>query len=159
MTDTGRPTTYTDEIALSICTLICSRDEDTGEFFSLRAVSRRLEIPERTIYQWLNANPQFAQMYTRAREDRAHLLADEVIRIADTESDPQKAKVRIDARKWWAGKVNRQYADRTVVAGDPDNPQKHEHTHKSEHLDELTRRLTQGATRVGTGGEAGGSER
>ena len=152
-------TTYTEEKALSICALICSRDEETNEFHSLRDVSRALGIPERTIYQWLSDNPRFSQMYARAREDRSHLLADEVIRIADTEDDPAKAKVRIDARKWWAGRVNpKQYGDKTIHAGDPDNPQKHEHTHKSEHLDELTRRLTQGATRVGTSGEAGGSQ-
>jgi hypothetical protein len=45
-------------------------------------------------------------MYTRAREERADLVADEIITIADTEPDPNKARVMIDARKWWAARVN-----------------------------------------------------
>jgi hypothetical protein len=41
------------------------------------------------------------------------MVADEIIYIADTEPDPNKARVRIDARKWWASKVNKKdYGDR-----------------------------------------------
>ncbi len=145
-------TTYTEEKALSICALICSRDEETNEFHSLRDVSKSLGIPERTIYQWLSDNPHFSQMYTRAREDRAHLLADEVIRIADTEDDPAKAKVRIDARKWWAGRVNpKQYGDK--VMGDPNNPVVVENK-DSQALAEIRSRIDRLASRLAE--EAGG---
>ncbi len=46
-----------------------------------------------------------AQQYARAQEIRADLLADDVIEIADTESDAQRARNRIDARKWSSGKL------------------------------------------------------
>ena len=33
--------------------------------------------------------------------------------IADTDPDPNRARVRIDARKWWAAKVNpKKYGER-----------------------------------------------
>jgi hypothetical protein len=52
----------------------------------------------------------------RAREERADLVADEIITIADTETDPQKARNRIDARKWWAARVNpKKYGDKLVT--------------------------------------------
>ena len=41
------------------------------------------------------------------------MLADEIVEIADTEPDPNRARVCIDARKWWASKVNKKdYGDR-----------------------------------------------
>ena len=61
-------------------------------------------------------------MYARAREERSHMMADEIIEIADTEPDPNRARVRIDARKWWASKVNKKdYGDRvTAEVSGPD---------------------------------------
>jgi hypothetical protein len=72
-------------------------------------------------------------MYARAREERADMIADEVITIADTDPDPQRARVRIDARKWWAAKVNpRKYADKAEVNVNAD----HQHHHTAEPLSE-----------------------
>ena len=80
-----------------------------------------------TVYQWFNLHPDFKDMYARAREERADLLADEVITIADTEEDPNKARVRIDARKWWAAKVNpKSYGDKADLNVTSDN--KHHHS-------------------------------
>jgi hypothetical protein len=70
----------------------------------------------RTAYKWLGEHVAFMHMYTRAREERADLVADEIITIADTERDPNKAKVMIDARKWWAARVNpRRYGDKVFT--------------------------------------------
>lgn len=155
----GRPTDYTPEIAADICRLMTARKEDGGPY-SLKDVCEELGLPESTVYAWKNRHPEFQELYARARLDRADMMAEDVLRVVDTDGDPASARVKMDARKWYAAKLNpKQWGDKTIVSGDPDNPQKHEHTHKSEHLDELTRRLTQGATRVGTGGEAGGPER
>lgn len=47
-----------------------------------------------------------AQALVRARLDAAHIEADEAKEIADTELDPQRARNRIEVRKWRAGVFN-----------------------------------------------------
>jgi hypothetical protein len=46
-------------------------------------------------------------MYEAARQERTHMLADDIVSIADTETDHQRARNRIDARKWFTSKVNK----------------------------------------------------
>jgi hypothetical protein len=70
----------------------------------------------RTVYKWLGEHANFMHMYARAREERADLIADEIVTIADTDPDPNRARVRIDARKWWAAKVNpKKYGDKIIT--------------------------------------------
>lgn len=77
-------------------------------------------MPSRqTVYQWLMQDSTFADNYTRAREAQADFFADEITDIADTEEDANKARVRIDARKWAAGKLKpKVYGDRLQLDGD-----------------------------------------
>ena len=101
-------------------------------------------MPDRvTIYRWLAADPDFCNQYTRAREDQADTLADEIIAIADEQPEViavvnksgeliehkldnaflQWQKNRIDARKWTAMKLKpKKYGERLVHAGDPEAP-------------------------------------
>lgn len=73
-----------------------------------------------TVYRWLVANETFREMYTRAREDQADTLADQIIEIADdgindtykkdgvevTNQDViARSRLRVDARKWIAAKL------------------------------------------------------
>jgi len=133
----GRPSIFTKHLG----ELICSRIAE-GE--SLREICREDEMPERvTIYRWLQADPDFCNLYTRAREDQADTLADEIMAIADETPDLnpildkhgalieiqlhsaylQWQKQRIDARKWTAMKLKpRKYGERLVHAGDPEAP-------------------------------------
>lgn len=61
----------------------------------------------------LSKDREAALAYVRAQELRSDLLADETIGIADTETDAQRARNRIDARKWLASKHNsKRYGDR-----------------------------------------------
>ena len=61
----------------------------------------------------LARNPGFKARYDAAMEMRAHQLAAEIIQIADTEPDPNKARVRVDSRKWVASKLApKTYGDR-----------------------------------------------
>lgn len=60
----------------------------------------------RTLAQWVVSRPEFADALTRAREHKADWLADEVVHVADTEPDAQRARVKTDARKWAAGVLN-----------------------------------------------------
>lgn len=48
--------------------------------------------------------------YKLARELQADRYAEDIIEIADTEPDAQKARNRIEARKWLAGCQNKAYA-------------------------------------------------
>lgn len=54
-----------------------------------------------------------AAAYARAAELRADLLADEIVSIADSDSDPAKVRNQIQARQWLASKLNaKRYGDR-----------------------------------------------
>lgn len=81
-----------------------------------------------TVYAWMAVNQAFADRYARAVEDRAELLADEIVSIADDAANDygfkegedkdgagakpvflsenvQRSKLRVDARKWVASKL------------------------------------------------------
>ena len=133
----GRPTVFTRQVADIICIRISE-----GE--SLKSITLDEEMPDRaTVYRWLAADPAFCDMYTRAREDQADTLADEIMAIADETPDLnpildkhgalieiqlhsaylQWQKQRIDARKWTAMKLKpKKYGDRQILAGDSEAP-------------------------------------
>lgn len=102
----GRPTLYTPELGQSICEAVAN-----GE--ALQDICKQPGMPaRRTVYYWLRTHDEFAAAYELAREMRADLLADEVVKISDTE-DPTRARVQIDARRWAASKLNpRRYGER-----------------------------------------------
>lgn len=113
----GPASTFTMELAADICARLLIRDE-VGNLPTLRDLCRSdPSLPaEGTIYKWMAQHAEFGEMYMRAREERAHMIADEIIHIADTEEDPNKARIRIDARKWWVGKANaKHYGEKTTV--------------------------------------------
>ena len=113
----GRRELFDRDLALRICAMLMTRRED-GCLHTIRTIcDGNPGMPsEQTFYNWLTQNPDLFETYMRVREERAHLVVDEVVDIADTEPDPSKARIRIDARKWYAGKVcQRMYADKTTV--------------------------------------------
>ena len=86
---------------------------------SLNSLVNKKIIPShQTIYNWLNEehkeyDKEFLDNYRRAREAQADFYADEMIEIADTEKDPNKARVRLDARKWVSSKLKpKKYGDK-----------------------------------------------
>jgi len=109
-------TEYTIEKAAEICARMLLRDEE-GRLMSLRKICQADDMPsESTVYLWIARNPAFSEMYARAKEERAHMAAEDIIEIADTEGDPNKARVRIDARKWYASKLNaKHYGEKQEV--------------------------------------------
>lgn len=111
----GRPSDYTEDLALEICAWI-------AEGKSLRSYCAVPGTPGIiTVYRWLTVHDKFRNQYARAREDQADSLADEITDIADTEEDPIRARIRIDARKWVAGKMRpKKYGDKLGISGDGD---------------------------------------
>lgn len=106
----GRPSGYSVDVADTICQEIM-----TGK--SLREICAREDMPgASTVYSWLREHPEFQEAYVQAREVQADVLADEIIEIADTEPDPNRARVMIDARKWLASKLRpKKYGDRVEL--------------------------------------------
>lgn len=74
-------------------------------------------MPARSsVYLWFAAHPDFSDMYARAREEQADIFADEIVAIADGDGDPNDKRVRIDARKWVAGKLRpKKYGERQTT--------------------------------------------
>ena len=65
-----------------------------------------------TVMAHLAKDVSFQEKYACAREHAADFHVDEVIMIADTEEDPARARVRVDARKWVAAKMKpKKYGD------------------------------------------------
>jgi len=96
-----------------------------------------------TVYAWMFKDPKFLTQYTRAREEQADTLADEIIAIADETPEMVEVKDkdgnvidhrldsaflawqknRIDARKWTAMKLKpKKYGEKLTHAGDDVNP-------------------------------------
>jgi len=115
----GRPSGYSDEIADRICEAIAQGN-------ALHILCECDGMPaERTVYQWLERNPEFAQKYARARARQQDRSVDEIVEIADRCIDPNKARVQIDARKWRMSKLApKKYGDKLELSGDPENPLK-----------------------------------
>ena len=121
MPKVGRPSKYSDTLVKKICSRIAN-----GE--SLRKICEDKAMPHRdTVNEWLDKKKGFSDQYARARDEQADFYAEEVIEIADTDPDPARARVRIDARKWKAGKMRpKKWGDKVVLSGDEDNPIKSE---------------------------------
>jgi hypothetical protein len=128
----GRPSLYTPELAADICARLAE-----GE--SMRSICRGEGMPAlSTVFLWLGNNPQFLEQYTRAREAQADALFEDVLEIADDarndwmerngEGDSgwiangehlQRSRLRIDARKWMAGKLRpKKYGEKLGLDGD-----------------------------------------
>jgi len=129
----GRPSKYSFDLAATIC-------EKLSAGKPLRQICMEEGMPtQTTVYVWLMRHPEFTEIYTRAREEQADTLADEIVAIADEQPEVipvydkrtgeliehkldnafiQWQKNRMDARKWTAMKLKpRKYGDRVAHEG------------------------------------------
>lgn len=132
----ARPSKYSEKVADRIL-------EQIADGISLRSICVQDDMPNRaTVFRWLAANAEFRDQYTRAREAQADTLFDEILDIADNASNDwmerngeddrgwtangdhiQRSKLRIEARKWMAGKLRpKKYGDKLELSGDVDAP-------------------------------------
>ena len=113
----GRPTKYTQPLAKEICDMISASGKGTKRLC--------LENPhwpcQDTLFAWLKAYPEFSEQYARAKKCQIEFLVDEILEISDDASqdqliDPQgkivfnsqavnRARLKIDTRKWLASKL------------------------------------------------------
>lgn len=88
-----------------------------------------VSISRSLFYEWLIEDKDFSDKYTRASEIRSDVLFDEIIEIADDQQGDiyldkdgnqqtdhnviARSRLRVDARKWAASKLNpKKYGDR-----------------------------------------------
>lgn len=124
----GRPEAYTQEIADRICAEIASSTK------SLRTICMPDEMPcVQTVLKWLREDKDgFLAHYTRAKEEQADFMTEEMIEIADdgtndymtiTKGDisynvedkevTSRSKLRVETRKWAASKLKpKKYGDK-----------------------------------------------
>lgn len=109
----ARPSKFTQAIADTICERIMN-----GE--SLRSIVLDDALPNRsTVHKWLAENKTFSDQYARAKDNQADTLADDIMYIADTAEDVQKARLQVDTRKWVASKLKpKKYGDKVDVTSD-----------------------------------------
>lgn len=119
------------EFKQSVADIICDRLAD-GE--SLRAICEDDNMPNRsTVFKWLGKIETFADQYARAREAQADAVFDEILSIADDGRNDwmeklddagyrengealRRSQLRIDARKWMAGKLRpKKYGDKLAL--------------------------------------------
>lgn len=101
---------------------ICARIASGGDENSLRKICAEKGMPDRgTFMDWANRTPALRAQYDKAYLDRQDTYFDELIDIADTETDPQRARNRMDARKWaWARMNRKRFGDKFGVDGGED---------------------------------------
>lgn len=67
-------------------------------------------------HEYLSINPDAANRYSLAQAARAEHFVEESVEIADTELDPQRARIRIETRRWYATKMNaKKYGERLDI--------------------------------------------
>lgn len=132
----ARPTDYTLELTERICALL-------AEGKSLRTICKADGLPEcATIFRWLRIYPTFCEQYTRAKQESADAMAEDMQDIADDGSndwmqanDPNnpgwlvnkehinRSRLRIETRKWLASKLKpKKYGEKLELSGDPQAP-------------------------------------
>lgn len=97
----GRPTGYTPELAAEIIARLAA-----GE--SLRKICTDDHMPhESTVRLWATDDREgFSTQYTRARQAQMDALAEDILEIADGEdTDVNRARLRVDTRKWLMSKI------------------------------------------------------
>jgi hypothetical protein len=106
----GRPSSYTDDIADEICERLAS-----GE--SLLSITGDDDMPSQSVvYRWVNDIPGFKEKYAQARLRQAHTLAEQAAEMANGTfegTDPAFVRLQLDAIRWATGRIApRVYGDR-----------------------------------------------
>lgn len=105
----GRPSKFTKEIADKICA-------ELSEGKSLRTICDADDMPcKATVFRWLRVEEGFSDQYARAKDESAEAMIEDMLAIADSGnySDTNRARLRVDTRKWIASKLKpKKYGDK-----------------------------------------------
>ena len=124
----GRPSSYNQEIANEICRIVATHPEGQKKL-----CIKFPHLPSHeTINEWRWIHDGFSDQYAKAKMMQAELMAEDIIDISDnSERDyhedlegnerfnpehVQRARLRVDSRKWMASKLAPKiYGDRVQV--------------------------------------------
>lgn len=83
---------------------------------SITKACKRLKTSKETFYEWIENNEERANRYARACSYRAEYLFEECLQISNRKmkgEEYQRARIRIDTRKWMVGKLEpKKYGDK-----------------------------------------------
>lgn len=84
---------------------------------SLRSACKGAGKPDRkTFLRWVEKHEAVRVAYEQAIYDREERYFEEIIEIADSNRDPAKTRVQVDARKWTLARMNpKKYGDRMTT--------------------------------------------
>ncbi len=113
---------YSPELVEKICNEIA-----TGRSLARVCAEEDWMPEEKTVYNWMFSKPGFLELYDKAKEKQMEVYANQIIDLSDmciADADAvAKTKLQIFARQWVMGKLKpKKYGDRTIIAGDKDNP-------------------------------------
>ncbi len=122
----GSPVIWTQERKEQAVDLICDMIMQGKSFAAIERETTREQTPSRKeFYFWIKENENFRNKYAHACDVRSDVIFEEIIEIADNETETDdniiinRDKLRIDARKWIASKMNpKKYGDRIDVTTD-----------------------------------------
>jgi hypothetical protein len=79
---------------------------------SMRVICAREGMPSReTVRQWRKGDADFDLAITHAREEGYHSLAELALAEAETDTDPARGRLKLDARRWYLGKLSNAFSD------------------------------------------------
>lgn len=128
----GRPSKYTQALSDKLCS-------ELAQGKSLRTICKSTVFPSTvTVFKWMRTNEEFLNQYTRAKEESADSLTDEMLDIADNATNDymeelgkdgqskgyqlngdhvRRSTLRIETRKWLASKLKpKRYGNNVSVA-------------------------------------------
>lgn len=98
--------------ALITDTHVAAAIESVAGGMSLAATAKSLGVKRQSLYAAI-VRVGALEAYADAQQQAADALAEEIIDIADTETDANRARVRVDSRKWLASKfLPRKYGEK-----------------------------------------------
>jgi hypothetical protein len=113
----GRPTKYSNELAEEICAAIAS----SSKGIKILCQENPHWPNKDSIFTWLKDNKEFSDQYAQAKRLQIECVVDELLEIADDDSKDriidtegqihfnsqaiQRARLKIDTRKWLACKL------------------------------------------------------
>lgn len=101
---------------------------------SLRKALEQVKMSSATFFEWIDNDADKAKQYARACEDRADMIFEEILEIADKQDSDvieidgnivtnhnviNRSRLQVDARKWALSKMNpKKYGDKLDITSD-----------------------------------------
>lgn len=118
--EAGRPSKYTKKLADDLCAYLAMG-------MSLKTTCEQEGMPSvSTVFNWFRTQKGFLQLYTRAKEESADAMAEDILTISDevdasgkSTNEIAKAKLRVDTRKFLMAKMKpKRYGDKLDLTSD-----------------------------------------